>query len=80
MIIIIVVSGIIVLGVIITVKYLNEENMDKIGPALKRVVMWLSHEYNSVGNPMKVKCAVTGKDVSNMSDTIFFLFLIPASE
>jgi membrane-anchored glycerophosphoryl diester phosphodiesterase (GDPDase) len=34
MIIIIVVSGIIVFGVIITVKYYNEEDVDKIGPAL----------------------------------------------
>jgi hypothetical protein len=40
MIIIIVVSGIIVFGVIITVKYFNEEDADKIGPVLKRVVMW----------------------------------------
>jgi hypothetical protein len=44
MIIIIVVSGIVVFGVIITVKYYNEEDVDKIGPALKRVVMWQSHK------------------------------------
>jgi hypothetical protein len=37
MIIIIVVSGIMVFGVIITVKYFNVEDTDKIGPALKRV-------------------------------------------
>jgi hypothetical protein len=34
MIIFIVVSGIIVFGVIITVKYYNEEDVDRIGPAL----------------------------------------------
>jgi hypothetical protein len=39
MIIFIVVSGIIVFGVIITVKYYNEEDVDKIGPALKRVAI-----------------------------------------
>ena len=40
MIIIIVVSGNILFAVIISVKYFNEDNVDKIGPALKRVVMW----------------------------------------
>jgi hypothetical protein len=72
MIMIIVVSGIIVFGVIITVKYFNEEDVDKIGPALKRVVMWQLHKDNNVGEPMEVKCKVTGKDVANMLDTIFF--------
>jgi hypothetical protein len=48
MIIIIVISGIIVFGVIITVKYYNEEDVDKIGPALKRAAMWHSTvEYSS---------------------------------
>ena len=74
MIIIIVISGIIVFGVIITVKYYNEEDEDKIGPTLKRVVMWQSHEDTIVDDPMKVKRTVTGKDVSNMLDTIFFYF------
>jgi hypothetical protein len=72
MIIIIVISGIIVFGVIITVKYYNEEDEDKIGPALKRVVMWQSHEDTIVDDSMKVKRTVTGKDVSNILDTIFF--------
>jgi hypothetical protein len=72
MIIIIVVSGIIVLGVIITVKYFNEENEDKIGPTLKRVVMWQLPKDNDVGGPLEVKYNVTGKDVANMLDTIFF--------
>jgi len=58
MIIIIVVSGIIVFGVIITVKYFNEEDEDKIGTALKRFV--------------EVTCKVTDKDVANVLDTIFF--------
>ena len=74
MIIIIVISGIIVFGVIITVKYYNEEDEDKIGPTLKRVVMWQLPEDNIVDDPMKVKRTVTGKDVSNMLDTIFFYF------
>ena len=72
MIIIIVVSGIIVFGVIITVKYYNEEDEDKIGPALKRVVMWQLPKDNYVGESVEVKCKVTGKDVANMLDTIFF--------
>ena len=72
MIIIIVVSGIIIFGVIITVKYYNEEDVDKIGPALKRVVMWQSHKDSDVSESVEVKCKVTGKDVANMLDTIFF--------
>ena len=72
MIIIIVVSGIIVFGVIITVKYFNEECEDKIGPALKRIVMWQLHRDNNVGESVEVKRKVTGKDVANMLDTIFF--------
>ena len=72
MIIIIVISGIIVFGVIITVKYYKEEDENKIGPTLKRVVMWQSHEDNIVDDSMKVKRTVTGKDVSNILDTIFF--------
>ena len=74
MIIIIVISGIIVFGVIITVKYYKEEDENKIGPTLKRVVIWQSHEDTIVDDPMKVKRTVTGKDVSNMLDTIFFYF------
>jgi hypothetical protein len=72
MIIIIVVSGIIVFGVIITVKYFNEEDVDKIGPTLKRVVMWQLPKDNNVGEFVEIKCKVTGKDVANMLDTIFF--------
>jgi hypothetical protein len=71
MIIIIVVSGIIVFGVIITVKYYSEEDVDKIGPALKRVAMWRSHKDSDVSESTEVKCTVTGKDVANMLDTIF---------
>jgi hypothetical protein len=52
--IIIVVSGIIVFGVIITVKYYNEEDEDKIGPALKRVVMWQLPEDNDVGESVYI--------------------------
>ena len=52
--------------------YYNEEDVDKIGPALKRVVMWQLPKDNNVGEPMEVKCKVTGKDVANMLDTIFF--------
>ena len=72
MIIIIVVSGIIVFGVIITVKYFNEEDTDKIGPALERVVMWQLPKDNNVSESVEVKCKVTGKDVAIMLDTIFF--------
>jgi len=72
MIIIIVVSGNILFAVIISVKYFNEDNVDKIGPALKRVVMWQLHKDNNVGEPVEVKRTVTGKDVANMLDTIFF--------
>ena len=72
MIIIIVVSGIIVFDVIITVKYFNEEDTDKIGPALKRVVMWQLPKDNDVGGPLEGKYNVTGKDVANMLHTIFF--------
>ena len=72
MIMIIVVSGIILFGVIITVKYFNEEDVDKIRPALKRVVMWQLHKDNNVGEPMEVKRKVTGKDVAKMLDTVFF--------
>jgi hypothetical protein len=71
MIVIIAVSGIIVFGVIITVKYFNEEDVDKMRPTLKRVVMWLFHKYNNVGEPLEVRDKVTGKDVANMLDTIF---------
>ena len=70
MIIIIGVSGIMVFGVIITVKYFNDENTDKIGPALKRVVMWQLSKDNNVGELKDVTCKVTGKD--NMLDSIFF--------
>jgi hypothetical protein len=69
MIIIIVVSGNILFAVIISVKYFNA---DKIGPALKSVVMWQLFKDNNVGEPVEVKCKVTGKDVANMLDTIFF--------
>ena len=72
MIVIIAVSGIIVFGVIITVKYFNEEDVDKMRPTLKRVVMWLFHKYINVGEPLEVRDKVTGKDVANMLDTIFF--------
>jgi hypothetical protein len=72
MIIIIVVSGNILFAVIISVKYFNEENADKIGPALKSVVMWQLFKDNNVGEPVEVKCKATGKDVANMLDTIFF--------
>jgi len=72
MIIIIVISGIIVFGVIITVKYFNEEDVDKMRPTLKGVVMWLFHKYNNVGEPLEVRDKVTGKDVANVLDTIFF--------
>ena len=72
MIIIIVVSGIMVFGVIITVKYFNNENTDKIGPALKRVVMWQLSKDNNVGELKDVTCKITGKDVANMLDSIFF--------
>jgi hypothetical protein len=54
----IVVSGIIVFGVIITVKYYNEEDVDKIGPALKRVVVWQSHKDSDVSESAEVKCKV----------------------
>jgi hypothetical protein len=66
MIMIIVVSGIIVFGVIITVKYFNEEDVDKIGPALKRVVMWQLHKDNNVGEPME---RVTRKQVDSIEQT-----------
>jgi hypothetical protein len=56
MIIFIVVSGIIVFGVIITVKYYNEEDVDKIGPALKRAAMWHSHKDSDVSESVEVKC------------------------
>jgi hypothetical protein len=72
MIIIIVVSGTMVFGVIITVKYFNEEDTDKIGPALKRVVMWQLSKDNNVGELKEVTCKVTGKDVANMLNSIFF--------
>ena len=72
MIIIIVLSGSIVFCVIMTVKYFNEEDADKIGPALKRVVMWQLPKDNNVGESMEIKCNVTGKDVAYMLDTIFF--------
>jgi hypothetical protein len=72
MIIIIVVSGIILFGVIITVKYYNEEDEDKIGPTLKRVVMWQLYQDNNVGQSVDIKRTVTGKDVAIMLDTIFF--------
>jgi hypothetical protein len=72
MIIIIVVSGNILFAVIISVKYFNEDNADKIGPALKSVVMWQLFKDNNVGEPVEVKCKATGKDVANMLDTIFF--------
>jgi hypothetical protein len=52
--IILVVSGIIVFDVIITVKYFNEEDTDKIGPALKRVVMWQLSKDNNVGELKEV--------------------------
>jgi hypothetical protein len=58
MIIIIVVSGIIVFGVIITVKYFNEEDADKIGPVLKRVVMWQLPNDNNVSESVEVKWRV----------------------
>jgi hypothetical protein len=41
-------------------------------PTLKRVVMWLFHKYNNVGEPLEVRDKVTGKDVANMLDTIVF--------
>jgi hypothetical protein len=72
MIIIIVVSGIIVFAVIISVKYFNEDNADKIGPALKSVVMWQLPKDNNVGEPVEIKYKVTGKDVATMLDTFFF--------
>ena len=39
---------------------------------LKRVVMWLFHKYNNVGEPLEVRDKVTGKDVANILDTIVF--------
>jgi hypothetical protein len=69
MIIIIVVSGIIVFAVIISVKYFNEDNADKIGPALKSVVIWQLPKDNNVGEPVEIKYKVTGKDVATMLDT-----------
>ena len=72
MIVIIAISGIIVFGVIITVKYYNEDDVANIGPALKRVVMWLFHKYNTVGEALEVRDKVIGKDVANMLDAIFF--------
>jgi hypothetical protein len=54
------------------VKYYNEEDEDKIGPTLKRVVMWQLPEDNDVGESVYIKRKVTGKDVANMLDTIFF--------
>ena len=72
MVIIIVVSGIIVFGAIITVKYYNEEDVDKIGPALKRITSWQSHKDSDVGESVEAKYNITGKDVANMLDTIFF--------
>jgi hypothetical protein len=54
------------------VKYYNEEDEDKIGPALKRVVMWQLPEDNDVGESVYIKRKVTGKDVANMLDTTFF--------
>jgi hypothetical protein len=41
---------------LITVKYYNEEDVDKIGPALKRVAMWHSHKDSDVGESAEVKC------------------------
>jgi len=67
MIIIIVVSGIIVFSVIITVKCFNEEDTDK-----KRVVMWQLSNDKNVGELKEVTCKVTGKDVANILDSIFF--------
>jgi hypothetical protein len=49
--------------------------VDKIGPALKRVAMWQSHKDSDVSESAEVKCKVTGKDVANMLDTIFFYCL-----
>ena len=72
MIIIIVVSGIILFGVIITVKYYKEEDEDKIGPTLKRVVIWKLYQDNNVDQSVDIKRTVTGKDVAIMLDTIFF--------
>jgi hypothetical protein len=31
------------------VKYYNEEDVDKIGPALKRITSWQSHKDSDVG-------------------------------
>ena len=72
MVIIIVVSGIIAFGVILTVKYYNEEDVDKIGPALKSITSWQSHKDTDVGESVEAKYNITGKDVANMLDTIFF--------
>ena len=72
MIIIIVVSGIILFGVIITVKYYNEEDEDKMRPALKRFVIWKLYKDNNVGESIDIKRTVTGKNVANVLDTIFF--------
>ena len=72
MIIIIVVSGIIGFVVIVNVKYFNEEDVDKIGPVFKRLAMWQLHKDNELVEPNELKCTITGKDVSNMLDAIFF--------
>ena len=72
MIIIIVVSGNILFAIIISVNYFNEEDVDKIRPALRRFVLWQLPKDNNIGELKEVKRTVTGKDVAIMLDTIFF--------
>jgi hypothetical protein len=52
-------------------------DVDKIGPALKRVVMWQSHKDSDDSESVEVKCKVTGKDVANMLDTIGAIIMTP---